>query len=140
VVDPSPSAEHRAAAELRLALRRFHARTEQVTRAHGLTPQRYQLLLLIKVFEEDGATVGRLSKRLWIGQTAVTQLVRRAEDLGLIRRELSSRDARVHHLRLTPEGERRLADALAELGREREMLVAALAEIDSNPCARGEFG
>ena len=41
--------EFEAAAQLRIALRRFLSRSEQISRAHGLTSERYQLLLLIKV-------------------------------------------------------------------------------------------
>ncbi len=120
--------DYKDAAELRLALRRFLRRSEHVVRAHRLTPQRYQLLLLIKA--SDGkATVGGLAEALQLGQPNVTQQVRRAEDLGLVRRELSATDARVRHVQLTPEGERRLAGAVADLREERASLAAALAEL-----------
>lgn len=100
-----------------------------MTRAHKLTPQRYQLLLLIKA--ADGrATVGSLCRSLQLGQSNVTQQVRRTENLGLVRRELSATDARVRYLRLTAEGERRLARALMELREDREALRQALAEIE----------
>ena len=121
--------EFEAAAQLRIALRRFLSRSEEISRAHGLTPERYQLLLMIKVSAEDTATVGSLSKTLRIGQSAATQLVRRAEDLGLLERTLSRRDARVHPLRLTTEGEKRLRATLAELGPERTALLAALRDL-----------
>ena len=120
--------EYQAAAQLRLALRRFLRRSEQVARAHGLTPQRYQLLLLIKA-AEGKATVGGLCRSLQLGQSNVTQLVRRAEDLGLVRRELATEDARVRYLSLTTEGERRLAAAVAELSEDRAALVAELADV-----------
>jgi DNA-binding MarR family transcriptional regulator len=119
-----------AAAQLWITLRRFRSRSEQITRAHGLTPERYQLLLLIKVSADDTATVGLVSKTFAIGQSAATQLVRRAEDLNLIERTLSRRDARVHPLRLTTEGERRLDAAHAELGPERTALLTALHELE----------
>jgi DNA-binding MarR family transcriptional regulator len=117
--------DYEQATELRLALRAFLRRSEQVARTHKLTPQRYQLLLLIKT--ADGkATVGSLCRALQLGQSNVTQLVRRAEDLGLVRRELSPSDARVRHLHLTPEGEKRLAGAVADLAGDRSNLVDAL--------------
>jgi DNA-binding MarR family transcriptional regulator len=118
--------DYEAAARLRLALRRFLSRSEQVTRATGLTPQRYQLLLLIKTAGRD-ATVGELARLLQLSQSNVTQQVRRAEDLGLLRRTLSTTDARVRHLMLTDEGNRRLARAVANLKEERELLRAATA-------------
>jgi DNA-binding MarR family transcriptional regulator len=124
-----PRDQYESAAALRIGLRRFLSRTEQVTRAHGLTPERYELLLLIKTSPGGEATVGKLGERLSIGQSAATQLARRVEDLGLIERTLSPKDARVHPLRLTDEGERRLAGALSALDKERAVLAAALSPV-----------
>jgi DNA-binding MarR family transcriptional regulator len=107
-------------------LRRFLSRTEQVTRGHGLTAERYELLLLIKTAPDGEATVGKLGKRMCIGQSAATQLARRTENLGLIERTVSPLDARVHPLRLTAEGERRLAQSLGALTADRAALVSAL--------------
>jgi DNA-binding MarR family transcriptional regulator len=121
--------QYESAAALRIGLRRFLSHTEQVTSAYGLTPERYELLLLIKTSPDGEATVGRLGERLSIGQSAATQLARRVEDLGLIERTVSPRDARVRPLRLTPEGERRLAGALAGLEEERTTLAAVFAEL-----------
>jgi DNA-binding MarR family transcriptional regulator len=125
---PLPTDEYIRAAELRSALRGFLRRTEKVSRAHGLTPERYELLLAIKVENQRDrpATVTRLCSALQLSQSAVTQLVRRTENLGLIQRQLSSSDARIRHLSLTVEGETRLASAVAELGPERDHLAAVL--------------
>jgi DNA-binding MarR family transcriptional regulator len=120
------SDRYAAAASLRLALRTFLARTDRVARAHGLTAERYELLLLIKTARDGEATVGRLAEQLHIGQSAATQLTRRVEDGGLIERTVSVSDARVHPLRLTAEGERRLAAAVAELADERAALARVL--------------
>jgi DNA-binding MarR family transcriptional regulator len=117
------------ASAFRVALRRFLARTDHVTRAHGLTAERYELLLLIKVARDGEATVGRLAQQLHIGQSAATQLARRVEDAGLIERTVSSHDARVHPLRLTADGERRLAAVVEELAGERSALARALDEL-----------
>jgi len=117
-----PREMYEDAAALRVALRGFLSRSEQLTHEHGLTPERYELLLLIKTAGDGEATVGRLGRRLSIGQSAATQLARRAEDLGLIERTISRSDARVRPLRLTEEGERRLAGAVAALGTERATL------------------
>ena len=120
--------EFRDAAELRVALRRFLRRTEDVVRAHRLTPQRYELLLLIKA-SRGTATVASLSRSLHMGQTSVTQLVQRAEKLGLLRRRLSETDRRVRYLELTSEGESRLAAAFADLRGDRSALTATLSDI-----------
>jgi DNA-binding MarR family transcriptional regulator len=121
--------EYESAAALRIGLRRFLSHTEQITSAYGLTPERYELLLLIKTSPDGDATVGRLGKLLSIGQSAATQLARRVEDLGLIERTVSPRAARVHPRPRTPEGERRLAEALAALEEERTTLAAVFAEL-----------
>lgn len=117
------------AAELRLALRAFLASSDRVIGKHGLTPKRYELLLLVKISEPAEATVSHLAGKLSIGQSATTQLVRRAEDDGVLERQFSPDDARVHHLRLTQDGKRRLAAALAELGPQRRELIDALASL-----------
>ena len=97
-------------AEFRAALRRFLRRSERVARASGLTPQRYLLLLMIK-----GAADGS-------EQSTVTELA-------LVTREASSADGRVAHLRLTDEGERRLARSFTSLAGEREHLRATVADL-----------
>ncbi len=126
-----PDREYELAAELRQTLTEFLRHSERITRKHGLTNERYELLLLIKVAGEDGdhPTVTELADTLQLAKSTVTQLVRRAEDLRLVRRELSDRDARVRYLRLTAEGERRLRDAVTELQDERARLVALVGRL-----------
>ena len=99
-----------------------------IGQASGLTPQRHLLLVMIKGAPDgsERATVTQLAKRLRLAQTTVTDLVRRAEHAGLIEREQSERDARVVILRLSEEGERRLARSFRSLTAERERLRAVL--------------
>ena len=119
-------------AEFREALRRFLRQSERVARRAGLTPQRHLLLLMIKGARDgsEQSTVTELSERLQLAQSTVTELVSRAEEVGLVAREQSQSDARVAHLRLTDEGERRLADSFTGLADEREQLRAAFASLD----------
>ena len=121
-----------AVAEFRAALRQFLRRSERVARLSGLTPQRHLLLLMIKGAPggDEQSTVTQLSERLQLAQSTVTELVRRAEEAGLIERTQSQRDARVAHLRLTPEGERRLMLSFTELETERAQLRDAFAHLD----------
>jgi DNA-binding MarR family transcriptional regulator len=118
-------------AEFRAALRRFLRRSERIARASGLTPQRYLLLLMIKGAPDGSqrSTVTELAGRLQLAQSTVTELVSRAEAIGLLGRETSPADGRVVYLRLTDEGERRLARSFASLAAEREQLRAAVAEL-----------
>lgn len=121
-----------AVAQFRAALRQFLRRSERVARQSGLTPQRHLLLLMIKGAPggSEQSTVTELSERLQLAQSTVTELVRRAEEAGLVEREQSLTDARVAHLRLTAEGERRLALAFTELETERAQLREAFAHMD----------
>jgi DNA-binding MarR family transcriptional regulator len=115
--------------QLREALREFTARSAQIVRRHGLTPEQYQLLLLLKVWPKEQATIGNLYTSLHRGQSAVTQLARRMENRGLISRELSKNDARVRYLKLTKRGEQRLSDAVSALHGERARLLDLVAEL-----------
>src|ERR671922_1232619 len=110
-MDPSlsslPPEEVVRVAEFRAALRAFLRKSERNARKSGLTPQRYLLLLMIKGAPggSEQSTVTELSERLQLAQSTVTELVRRAEETGLLEREQSTTDGRVAHLRLTREGE-----------------------------------
>jgi DNA-binding MarR family transcriptional regulator len=119
-------------AEFRSALRRFLRRSERIARSSGLTPQRYLLLLMIKGAPDgsEQSTVTELAERLQLAQSTVTELVRRAEEVGLVERETSSVDGRVAHLRLSEEGERRLAKSFTSLAGERDALRATFAHLD----------
>ena len=121
-----------AVAEFRSALRHFLRRSEKIARHSGLTPQRYMLLMMIKGSPDgrEQSTVTELAERMQLAQSTVTELVRRAEGAGLIAREQSQRDARVAHLRLTVEGDRRLMLSFTELDAERAQLRDAFANLD----------
>ena len=124
-------------AEFREALRRFLRQSERVARQSGLTPQRHLLLLMIKGASDgsEQSTVTELADRLQLAQSTVTELVSRAEEAGLVERTQSQTDARVAHLRLTPEGERRLERSFTGLGTERAQLRDAFAHLDGSDVA-----
>ena len=124
-------------AEFREALRRFLRQSERVARQSGLTPQRHLLLLMIKGAPDGSgqSTVTELARRLQLAQSTVTELVSRAEEAGLVERTQSQTDARVAHLRLTPEGERRLERSFTGLMTERSQLRDAFAHLDDSDVA-----
>ena len=128
-----------AVAEFRSALRHFLRRSEKIARQYGLTPQRYTLLMMIKGAPggDEQSTVTELSERMQLAQSTFTERVRRAESAGLIDREQSQRDARVAHLRLTPEGDRRLMLSFTELEKERAQLRDAFANLDGGVTGTG---
>jgi DNA-binding MarR family transcriptional regulator len=73
--------------------------------------------------------VTELAERLHLAQSTVTELVARAEEAGLLRRETSAKDGRVAHIALTPEGESRLARAFRTLAAERSALRDAIGRL-----------
>jgi DNA-binding MarR family transcriptional regulator len=120
-------------AAFRAKIRAFLRTSEQIAQSSGLTPQRHLLLLMIKGAPDgsEQATVNELAERLQLAQSTVTELVARAERLGLVERERSELDGRVVHLRLTREGERRLARSVRGHEVERQALRRMLDELDS---------
>ena len=118
--------DYAAAAAFRAELRRFLRRSEECARTHGLTPQQHMLLLMIAGSEDGSSTVSALVERLQLTQSAVTELVQRAEEAQLVARSTSPSDRRVTVLRLTPDGEARLRRTHAELGPERGQLKAII--------------
>lgn len=129
---PVPSRKDYAeAARLREGLAAFIRASEETTRAHGLTPQRYQLLLMVKTARDGNecASLKELRERLRLAQSSLVELVKRAESLGLVRRELLPANRRFVYVALTDEGERRLAASVAALTHSRKRLRASLAEL-----------
>jgi DNA-binding MarR family transcriptional regulator len=124
---PLSAADAVPVAEFRAALRSFLRTSERNSRAAGLTPQRYLLLLMIKGAPDgsEQSTVTELASRLQLAQSTVTELVSRAEEIGLVERERSSDDGRIAHLRLTEEGDRRLAQVFRSNELERQALTRA---------------
>lgn len=111
-------ADFEALAEFRYQLRRFLRFSEDVTRASGITPLQYQLLIQVKGFPgRDWATVSELAERLQAKHHGVVALISRCEALGLVQRRASTQDQRRVEIRLTPEGER-CAGELATLHRD----------------------
>jgi DNA-binding MarR family transcriptional regulator len=132
VESPVPPGEVARVADFRAALRAFLRKAERNARKSGLTPQRYLLLLMIKGAADgsEKSTVTELAERLQLAQSTVTELVRRAEETGLIEREQSDSDGRVTHLRLSEEGERRLMKAFTTNEQERQELRAAISHLE----------
>jgi DNA-binding MarR family transcriptional regulator len=119
-------------AAFRTELRRFLRRTETVADRAGLTPQRYDLLLMIKTAagEPDGVRLTDLCELLQLRQPAVTELVKRAEEAGLVTRGSTADDRRVSLLRLTADGEARLMRAFDGLRADRVALAEAFSRVD----------
>src|SRR5262245_512154 len=127
--EPTVAAELERVAAFRAELRRFLIRTNSVANKAGLTSQRYDLMLMIKSAGEVRVT--ELCDLLQLQQTAVTQLVKRTEEAGLIERRPAPDDGRAWLLRLTAAGEERLMSVLAGLREEGDALSEALRRVDA---------
>jgi DNA-binding MarR family transcriptional regulator len=127
--------EYRALARLRYLLRVFLRFSEDAARDEGLTPQQHQLLLAVRGFSGSRApTVGEIADMLQLQQHSVGELVDRAEDSGLIRREVDPSDRRRQLLTVTVRGEQRLARLAPlhqqELRRFRDEINLLLGDAD----------
>jgi DNA-binding MarR family transcriptional regulator len=124
------ASHYRAAAEFRVELRRFLRRSEEVARRAEITPNQYLLLLQIAGSDDGTSTVTQLVQHLQLSQSAVTELVQRAEHAGLLQRSVSKTDGRVIHLSLTELGAQRLEAVYSALGPERAQLRRLLGGIE----------
>ena len=113
---------YEVAATFRAELRRFLRRSEDCSRANGITPRQHLLLLQIAGAPDGVTTVSDLVGTLSLTQSAVTELVQRAEAAGLVERSPSREDGRVVHLSLTQLGSQKLAAVHRALGPERAHL------------------
>ena len=113
---------YRPMALFREELRHFLHRSETAARAVGITPRQHLLLLQIAGSEGGTTTVSDLVQKLALTQSAVTELVQRAEQAGLVARTQSADDGRVVNLSLTETGASRLEDITGSLDAERAHL------------------
>ena len=111
----------------RTELRRFLRWSEDQAGQAGLTPMQHQLLLAVRGHPgPSGPSVGDIANYLLVRHSSVAELVDRVETLGLVARSPDPTDARIARLRLTPEGQRRIAALSALHVEELERLGPAL--------------
>ncbi|WP_406829885.1 MarR family transcriptional regulator [Pedococcus sp. KACC 23699] len=99
----------------------LYAATNQVTRAYrplleavGLTYPQYLIMLVL--WESDDQPAHEIADRLQLSPAAVSPILRRLEEAGLVVRDQDPDDARTRRVRLTPRG------AAVELGASRAQL------------------
>lgn len=119
--------DYRALAEFRSILRRFLAFSDSAAIAAGLTAQRYQALLSIRVqANRQRISVGALAEELLIKPHSAAELVNRLEGAGLVQRSVDTSDRRRVLLALTEQGEERLSKLAKVQFKELESHRAAL--------------
>ena len=120
-------------AGFRLALRRFLAASEAISKGAGVTQQQYQALLAIKAAEGAHMTMSDLAEQLLLTHHAAVQMVDRLAKAGLAERQPSERDRRQVRLGLTPAGDKVVenlaARHLAEMLRQAPRLRRSLSQL-----------
>lgn len=125
------SADYESLAEMRYQIRRYLRFSEEASRAAGLEPRQYQLLLAVKGLPKDvRPRIGELAERLQIQHHSTVELVNRLSAGGYVRRHRAGDDRREVLLSLTPKGEKVLRQLFihhrAELRLRGPALVSAL--------------
>jgi len=94
----------------RTGLRRFLRWSERQAREAGLTPAQHQLLLSVRGHPDPaGPTIGEVAEYLVLRHHSTVGLVDRAQNAGLVERHVDEADHRVVRVRLTRDGQERIA-------------------------------
>jgi len=91
---PLDPAQYQALAGFRLAMRRFLAAAEGISKSAGLTQAQYQALLAIKTWPSHAMTMGDLAEQLLLTHHGAVQLVDRMARVGVVERAPSQTDRR----------------------------------------------
>lgn len=124
-------ADYESLAEVRYQIRRYLRFSEQASRAAGLEPQQYQLMLAIKGLPRGTRPrIGELAERLQTQHHSTVELVNRLAAGGYVRRHQADEDRREVLVALTPKGEQVLRRLFlthrAELRMRGPALITAL--------------
>ena len=107
-----------ALSEFRFQLARFLRFSERASRAAGIMPTQYLLLLHVRGFQgRDFATVGELAQRLQASPHGTAALIARCERSGLVTKQRNKEDARRVEIQLTAHG-KRMVEEIAKQHRE----------------------
>lgn len=115
----------------------LHAASRAMTGAYqplldelGVTYPQY--LVLLTLWEEDGARVSRIGERLHLDSATLTPLLKRLEGHGLVERRRSSEDERVVEIFLTSAGkrlEKKAADVARDMFCKTQLSVGELTRL-----------
>lgn len=107
-----------ALSNFRRQLAQFLRFSERASRAAGIMPTQYLLLLHVRGFSgRDWATVGELAERLQSSPNGTAALIARCVALRLVSKHRSAGDGRRVEVHLTPRGQR-LVERIAVRHRE----------------------
>ena len=131
---PISRREYVTLAEFRHALRVFQRFSEDAARSAGVTPAQHQLVLAVKGWPgSDSPSVSDMADRLQLRNHSTVELVRRAEQAGLVTTHVDPEDHRRQLIDVTERGNALLASLSAlhrdELRRVRAEMNDILAEL-----------
>jgi DNA-binding MarR family transcriptional regulator len=131
------TAEYQALAELRYRIRKFVGEGDAVSRAAGLEPQQYLLLLAIRGLPQgEAATIRTIADRLALKHHSAVELIDRLVAHGYVRRSRSRDDRRRVLVALLPRGEKLLErvarDRIGELRASGAALANAISALLEN--------
>jgi len=116
--------DYQRLAQFRHALRQFLHFSDEAAREAGLSPQQYQLLVLVRGFPSgEVPTVGAVAKRLMIKHHSAVGLVDRLEAENLLKRCREDRDGRRVTLVLTEKADEILSSLVSAHRRELRRLM-----------------
>lgn len=130
------TADYRALANFRYALRQFLAFSGDAAQGVGLTAQQHQAMLsIIGAPEGQAVTIGFVAKRMLLKHHSMVELVDRLVELNLVVRQQDAVDRRKVLLSLTPKAKRLLtklsAAHLQELRQIRPVFADLLERLDN---------
>jgi DNA-binding MarR family transcriptional regulator len=91
------------------------SRVEESLKPYGLTFAAYEALRLLAFARHGTLPMGKMGERLMVHPASVTNAVRKLEQRGLVRRNLSTDDRRVILATITPEGKAVAEEATSAL-------------------------
>jgi DNA-binding MarR family transcriptional regulator len=128
---PLTLSDYQSLAEVRYHIRRYLRFSEQASRAAGLEPQHYQLLLAIKgMLKGVQPSIGELAERMQLEHHSTVELVNRLAARGYVQRDRTAADRRQVQVTMTLKGQRVLRKLFlthrAEMHVRGPALIAAL--------------
>ncbi|MGC4961959.1 MarR family winged helix-turn-helix transcriptional regulator [Gordonia sp. DT218] len=132
------AADFVALARFRYGIRRYLRFSEEAIRSSGVTSGQYQLMLALMGLPGNGvATVQEVAEQLLVRHHSAVELIDRAQEKGLVRREPHPTDGRRVQIHITDHG-RDIVGRLAAMHRdEREVLLPYLSSSSDDRRARG---
>ena len=110
---------------------RFQAGAERIAADCGLAAQPSQMPLLTALHRHGPQTVGDLAERIGISQPAVTRILSRLLELGLIEASRDERDQRTRTIALTNQGREAMDLATTVLWPRLRAAVAEVCDVDA---------